>query len=203
MLRRLTLALVLIAPLSVGRADAVTVRDIIELSKAGLSEQVLLALIEVDHTIFTLDASTMKALKDAGVSDNVMLAMIRSGRTPMNTAPEPQPQPQPVAPAPLADPDPPAPEPRVIVIDHHDQPAPQAPIMVPVPVFLPTTGIGFDRGFRSDRVIRTTIPTQDGGAVRANVPIPSNCLKAEPVYWGFGGKLRPDAWQPPPQIICR
>jgi hypothetical protein len=39
--------------------------------------------------------------------------------------------------------------------------------------------------------------------VRARVPVPANCVKAEPVYWGFGGKLRPDSWQPPPTVVCR
>jgi hypothetical protein len=28
---------------------------------------------------------------------------------------------------------------------------------------------------------------------------PARPVKAEPVYWGWGGKLRPDAWNPDPQ----
>src|SRR5260370_6665709 len=73
--------------LSAGRAEAVTVRDVIELSKAGLSEPVLLALIDVDRSVFTIDTATLKQLKDAGVSDAVIVAMIHSGRPPR--APEP------------------------------------------------------------------------------------------------------------------
>jgi hypothetical protein len=223
-MRRVLLAFVLIAPLFVGRADAITVRDVIELSKAGLSDEVLLALIEVDRNVFTLDSAAMKALKDGGVSDRVMLALIHSGRRSVAAPAEPVPQPQQAAaPPPQSDP-----EPRVIVIDHHDQaPAAQAPVMVPVATYFPTAGFGVgtsgfgvpgagfgvgvpagvflgDPGFRSNRVTRNVIvPTADGGAVRANVPLPSNCINAQPVFWGFGGKLRSGSWQPAPQILCR
>jgi hypothetical protein len=42
----------------------------------------------------------------------------------------------------------------------------------------------------------------DIGALKVAVP-PTNCVKTAPVYWGFGGKLRPDSWQPPPTVVCR
>jgi hypothetical protein len=214
-MRRVLLAFVLVAPLFVGRADAITVRDVIELTKAGLSEDVLLALIESDRNVFTLDAATMKALKEGGVSDRVMLALIHNGRTPVAAPVEPSAQPQAaVAPQPQADP-----EPRVIVIDHHDQAPPQQPVMVPVATVFPggfgvpttgfgvfpTTGFGITNfGFRTNGIIRNVVvPTQDGGAVRVNLPVPNNCVNAQPVFWGFGGKLRPGSWQPPPQVLCR
>jgi ABC-type amino acid transport substrate-binding protein len=66
--------------LTAGRAEALSVRDVIELSKAGLGEEVLLALIEVDPSIFAIDASTLKQLKGAGVPDRVIVAMIKSGQ---------------------------------------------------------------------------------------------------------------------------
>ena len=62
------------------RAEAVSVRDIIELSHAGLSDDVLVALIEVDDAPFSLDARRLLELRAAGVSDRVLLAMLRSGR---------------------------------------------------------------------------------------------------------------------------
>jgi len=226
-MRRVFLAFVLVAPLFVGRADAITVRDVIELTRAGLSEDVLLALIEADRNVFTLDTATMKALKDGGVSDKVMLALIHSGRTPVTAPVESAPQPQAVVTA-QAQVDP---EPRVIVIDHHDSAPEQAPVMVPVATYFPAAGFGVGTagfgvpaagfgigvpagvavgfpgdigGFRSNRVTRNVIvPTADGGAVRANVPLPSNCINVQPVYWGNGGKLRQGSWAPPPQILCR
>ena len=184
----------MVLALSAGRAEAVTIRDIIELSKAGLTDSVLLALIEVDRTIFSIDAATIRKLKDAGVSDTVIVAMIRSGRE----------QPEAPPPAPVETRDPPAPpQPQVVVVDHHDQQP--APVVVPVavPVYVPlATGLADGRLLNSSNVVRATIST-DQGLVRARVPLPLNCIQAQPVFWGFGGRLRPGSWEPPPTVICR
>lgn len=203
MFRRTTLALMTIVTLAAGRAEAVTIRDLIELSRAGLTDQVLLALIEVDAGVFTIDTPTLKQLKDAGVSETVIVALIRSGRTPRVQEPPPPPE------------YPPAREPEVIVIDHHDEPASRpAPVVVPYPVAVPvyvtvpTQARSFgirgvsSRGDAGDDTVITTFPT-DVGVVKARVPLPANCVNAEPVYWGFGGKLRPGSWQPPPTVVCR
>jgi hypothetical protein len=71
-------------------ADAVSIRDIIALSKAGLPDEILSAVIEADRTIFTLDAEQILELRRAGVSDTVLLKMLRSRRefdTPLPSAP--------------------------------------------------------------------------------------------------------------------
>jgi hypothetical protein len=196
MLRRTAFALLTVFAFATGRAEAVTIRDVIELTKAGLSDQVLLALIEVDRRVFAIDPATVKQLKDAGVSDAVIVALIRSGRTPR--APEPQPA---AEPAPATYEPPARPEPEIIVIDHHDGPA-QAPAAVAYPVAVPVYLTGPSPHLSRQNSITTTLQT-DIGLVKARVPIPANCVKAEPVYWGFGGKLRPDSWQPPPTVVCR
>ena len=174
--------------------EALTIRDIIDLSKAGLGDQVLLALIEVDRSIFAIDTATIKKLKEAGVSDPVIVAMIRSGRQ--------QPEPPPPAPPIETQDPPPAPEPKVIVIDHHDS-APPAAYPVAYPVYVPVgTGL-LDGGLlRNSNVVRATVQT-DQGLVRARLPLPINCVQAQPVFWGFGGKLRPGSWAPPPTVLCR
>lgn len=193
MFRRSLLVCLAVLALGAGRAEAVSVRDIIELSKAGLSEPVLLALIEVDRSIFAIDTATLKQLKAAGVSEAVIVAMIRSGRENRDPFPRPEAEPEP---QPLA-----APEPQVVVIDHHD-PAPEPqPYPVAVPVYVPVAA-AHDGRRRQDDTVTTTLST-DQGLVRARVPVPANCVKAEPVYWGFGGKLRPGSWQPPPTVVCR
>jgi hypothetical protein len=189
MIRRTAFVLLAVLALAAGRAEAVTIRDVIELSKAGLSDQVLLALIEVDRSVFTIDTPTVRQLKDAGVSEAVIVAMIRSGRTPR--AEEPAPARVPAAPS----------DPPVIVIDHRDAPAP-APVAVPYPVAVPVYIPMPVRRFPGEDTITATFPT-DVGVVRARVPVPANCAKAEPVYWGFGGKLRPDSWPQPPTVVCR
>lgn len=155
-----------LAPLASVSAQTVTARDIVELSKAGLGEEILLALIEVHGPVFPVDAVTLKGLKDAGVPPNVIIAMIKSGRQ------APPPPPQPVV---LEEPAP-HPQPQVLVIEHeHHYEAPRVrEVLLPVPVYVPVR----TRSIRNHPSVG---------------PVPG---PVEPVYWGFGGKLRPDAWKP-------
>src|SRR5258708_34256714 len=120
MSRRTAFVLLAVLAVAAGRAEAVTIRDVIELSKAGLSDQVLLALIDVDRGVFTMDAPTVKQLKEAGVSEAVIVAMIRSGRTPQAE--------QPALARELATPS----DPGATVIDHLGPPSPP-PYAVPSP----------------------------------------------------------------------
>src|SRR5829696_2094540 len=116
-MRRVVLVLAALAFLA-GSAEALTIRDVIELSRAGLGDEVLLALIEVDRAVYATDPATLKQLKAAGVSERVIVALVRSGR-------ENPPQPAPTL---LTEDQAPAdqsPAPQVVVIDHHDDQAPQ------------------------------------------------------------------------------
>jgi hypothetical protein len=169
------------------RADALTVRDIVELTRAGLGEEVLLALIEIDRSVFPIDAASIKQLKADGVSERVIVAMVRSGRE--------TPAPEAIAPDLAALP--PAPEPQIVVIDHHEPPQiREVPVAVPVPVYIPVV----------TRSVHTRVHDGANG-----IPVSSDrwiaehsvnqsrpVRQPEPVYWGFGGKLRPDAWKPVP-----
>src|SRR4051812_18645293 len=113
------------------RADALTVRDVVELTRAGLGEEVLLALIEVDRSIFPIDAATIKELKASGVSERVIAAMVRSGR---EVTPPPEPVVAEIAPPPVP------PQPQVIVIEHRDAPeVREVPVAVPVYIPVATT----------------------------------------------------------------
>jgi hypothetical protein len=160
--------------LSSGRADALTVRDVVELSRAGLGEEILLALIDVDRSVFPIDTATLKSLKQAGVTERVILAMVRSGRVaPPPDLAEPAfetglaPQPQ---------------EPQVIVIDHHEPPQIRE-VPVAVPVYIP---VGRRHHVNDGR------PSGNDHSTESD----KRAKPAEPVYWGWGGKLRPDAWKP-------
>ena len=192
---RLVLVVSAIA-LFAARAEAVTLREIVELTRAGLSDEVLLALIEIDQRVFPVDPDTLKMLKDAGVSPAVIVAIVKSGRTP-----KPQPEPPPLAETVSADQAPP----QVVVVEK--------PVMVErevfyqVPVAVPVyVAVGRSRGHRVDPYVA---PASDVAPASAFVPfgLPATVdnrsekrdrsdkdRKAEPVYWGFGGKLRPDAW---------
>jgi hypothetical protein len=103
-MRRLLPILILLA-LVPATASAVTIKEIVSLSKAGVSDQVILALIDRDGTIFRLPADEIVTLQKEGVSDAIVLAMLHSGRNePLPTAPVAAPQPDP--------------EPDVIVVGH-------------------------------------------------------------------------------------
>jgi hypothetical protein len=189
-MHRLLPVLLLLLPLSAAPAEAVTVRDLIELTRAGVGDDVLLALIEVDGGVFAIDTDTLTTLKKAGVSERVIIALVRSGRMPLpvqETFPieTELPQPEP---------------PQVVVIDHHE---PERIREVPFPIFIPVEMRRHHSRGRvlHDRVLHHPvsdfIPFSGGRPVRAS-DHPSQAPKREPVYWGFGGKLRPDAWKPKP-----
>lgn len=74
------LPLVLAIALAPTAAAALTAQDVVALSKAGVSESVMLAMIERDKTIFALDAAQVIALQRDGVSERVVVALLKSGR---------------------------------------------------------------------------------------------------------------------------
>ena len=77
---RITLALFLALALLPASASALTVQDMMALSKAGFSDEVLLALIDRDKPVFSIDPDALIALKREGVSEKIVLAMLKSGR---------------------------------------------------------------------------------------------------------------------------
>lgn len=171
-------------------AQTLTTKDVVDLTKAGLREEVLLALIEVHRSVFPIDRETLKALKAQGISDNVLVAMIRSGRDPIPVPPPPPPAPTPSVIVDRGDGTPELivkdrdPEQtRVVVVEDREEPRYESrsrvseervrEVPVAVPVYVPVP-------VRRDRGIDRPEPPK----------------RAEPVYWGFGGKLRPDAWKP-------
>ena len=68
--------------LSVGSVPAVTPAELAELAKAGLGDEVLLALVESTGLPAPVDAQSAIALKRAGVSDRVIAAAIRASQPP-------------------------------------------------------------------------------------------------------------------------
>ena len=188
----LILPLITLFPLS---ASALTVRDVVELTRAGLGEDIILALIEVDPSVFPIDTATLKTLNAAGVSQRVIVAMVRSGRTQPPTVDA-------VAPTVIEEAEARAPEPQVVVIDHRDAPqVREVPVAVPIYVAVPVTNRR--RIHVDDRISHVPDPVD---AAHRPVVRSDDILSTydrirpsqQPVYWGFGGRLRPDAWQPSP-----
>jgi hypothetical protein len=177
-MRPLILALIFaVIPAITQAQQTPSLRDVIELSKAGVGDEVLLALIEVHRPVYPVDPDTLKSLKEAGVAPNVIIAMIRSGRQPAAPLVGPAAD---VPPRPMYEPAP-SPQPQVVVIEHEHQAPPAREVVVPVavPVQYPVYS-------RWVYPIRQHGPDVD----------PPKKPRAEPVYWGWGGKLRPDAWKP-------
>ena len=175
------LGAVLLLTLVPARVSALTVQDVIELTRAGLGDDILLALIDVDPSVFPIDSATLKRLKEAGVSERVIIAMIRSARLPAIMA-------EPVAVEPPA----PAPEPQVVVIEHHDPPqVREVAVPVPVPVYIPVRTRDHDAGHGRSESDHNAGSADDAAHRERG-------RRTEPVYWGTSGKLRPDAWQPSP-----
>ena len=61
-------------------ASAVTIDQIVSLSKAGVSEAVILALLDRDGSILAIEPDQIVALKREGLSDSLIMAMLRNGR---------------------------------------------------------------------------------------------------------------------------
>jgi len=77
---RRTLATLLVLAATVVPAFAVSLADIVQLAKAGLSDDVLVSLIQTDNTVFPLDAERILELRAAGVSERVIIALLQNGR---------------------------------------------------------------------------------------------------------------------------
>jgi len=65
---------------------AVTPEEIVRLTKSGVSDDVILAFVARDRTIFALSPEDLIVLKTQGVSEAVLVAMLKSGRDEGETA---------------------------------------------------------------------------------------------------------------------
>lgn len=68
----------LLAPWS-ARAGELTLRDVIELHRSGLGEDLLIAVIEADGGPFTLGFADIHDLKSDGLSERVIATLVRTG----------------------------------------------------------------------------------------------------------------------------
>jgi len=173
---RLSLVLLLLVGLSVGRAAAATTASqLVELMKAGLSDEILIALIQTDGSTFQLSAADILALHKQGLSNTVIRAMQETARKtpadrdPSSLAIEPRPLPtqsfqqivEPIVPTPAVVNVYQTVTQRVEPTQSYYQPAfPFIAVPVAVPV-----------------ILRRPVVT-----------------RSAPVFWGWGGQRRPDSW---------
>ncbi|MFI5177828.1 MAG: hypothetical protein ACHQO8_04670 [Vicinamibacterales bacterium] len=198
LLRLLLPLLVLAGPLA-GQASAVTVKELLEY-KAKLSDDVLIALIESDGSVFHLSIQDVAALRDQGLSERVILAMLKTATkrpepaSPASTAPQPSTAPVAVYAPPGA------------AVDQYGQPIaaptedqPKAPVVVNVKQEVtqtveqptqPNYSMSSPYGYAFSPYV------YGFGAVAPARPVVAP--PPAPVYWGWGGQRRPDSWQPSP-----
>jgi hypothetical protein len=183
----LVLAFALLIGPAVGRAYAVTIRDLVELSKEGVSDAVLIALIETDGSRFKMSPDDIRSVRSQGLSDAVIVAMLRTrpAAAPLRDGAaeslEPAPAPAP-PPMPAVETAPSAPE-AVIV---------QAPPVTVTQTVTQTVQVPHERRRVEVQQVPVYVPVYVGRPTR-----PVETKKEEPVYWGWGGKRRPDAWKEP------
>src|SRR3954463_9413282 len=61
-------------------ASAITVDQVVALARSGVTDTVILALIDRDRTVFAIEPEQIVALHRDGLSEAVILAMLKSGR---------------------------------------------------------------------------------------------------------------------------
>jgi len=166
-------ALALLIGPAVPNAYRVTIRALVELDKEGVSDALPVALIETDGSRFKLTPDDIRSAKAQGLSDLVIVAMIRT--RPANA---------PVRDA-VVDSIPAAPEPDLV-----------PRIIVQAPPVNVTQTVTQRVEVQRERSRVQQVPVY----VPIYVPVPTRPVevkKEEPVYWGWGGKRRPDAWAEP------
>jgi hypothetical protein len=157
-------------------AAATTASQLVELMKAGLSDDILIALIQSDGSTFQLTASDILDLHRQGLSDRVILAMQqtvvpRSAPQQPESTFEPPAEPSPsfgqvVAPV----------VPEATPVSGTQSVEPSVPYYPTYPTYVPMfTVIG--------------VPVATPLVHRPEVKTP-----VAPVYWGWGGQRRPDSW---------
>lgn len=203
---RLCLRILLASAIFIGPAAsfaaAATVQDLVKLKAAGLSDDILIALIESDGSVFHLKADDVIAIRRDGLSEKVILAMLAtatkaaaasSAARPSTAAAPTASRQAGAAPSPFQGNAPYAPD----VEDASSQITQITQPQVPAPVVINITQKVEQRvdapRERESRPVYTTYPYYVAipVAVRPLVPVKT----PEPVYWGFGGQRRPDTWK--------
>jgi len=215
-IRRVVLAVLLVIGPAATLAHAVTVADLINLRANGVSDEILIALIQNDGTVFKLSADDVLELRKRGLSDRVVLAMLLSGRRGQTNAPAPAQAPPRIAeqsPAPSLGQVTPTDQvqrtqrievegqPTVINVSQNvTQTVEQVqPSSEPQPLPVTCNPYGSVFLFSSNCSVGPAYPVYaaypvypayySNGPVRDPSPAPRQ-------YWGFNGERRPDSWAP-------
>src|ERR1022692_4580080 len=81
-LMRLFLALALLISPAAGIARAADIRDLLLLKQAGLGDDILIDLIQSDGSVFHLKAADIVEIRNKGLSERVIRAMLATAKPP-------------------------------------------------------------------------------------------------------------------------
>jgi hypothetical protein len=167
-LRVLVVAGVALGVLGPTVVSAVTVDQVLALKRAGVTDTVVLALIDRDRTVFAIEPEQIIALQRDGLSEAVILAMLRSGREEGDQAARADAASNAAAISAAL-----APAPELVIVGHGpDRPntpvhdfysSPPAPFYLPVPYGIPS----YSRSFSPSRHRQDT---PSSGARRFDAP---------------------------------
>lgn len=190
---RLFLALALLIGPAAGASQAADIRELLLLKDAGLSDDILVDLIQSDGSEFHLKAADIIDLHKKGLSDRVISAMLATARKVASTSGQAVPPPD-VPDAAMGD------RARVDLPIAPDQAAVDTaqvpPDMTPPPVTVETvTQSAAPPSIRTE-VVQVIVPVAlpvmvERPHVAPPAPPPS------PVYWGYGGQKKPGSWDEP------
>ncbi len=183
-------------------AAAAEIWEILSFKQQGISDDVLIALIESDGSEFHLTAPDVQMLHNKGLSDRVILAMLKTAKKRGDVpAPPPPAVPRDVPLLPV-DPNAPPPDqmppsglsaPVEIFTEPPpaEQPAEPPPpqiieVYVPVPVEVPV-------------VVSGSIAHHSRPPVASPPIVTAPAVKPE--YWGWGGERRPGTWDEPSRVV--
>lgn len=64
----------------IDHGEQLSTNDVVQMSKAGLSDKVIISQIDASHSVFRLNSSDIINLKNEGVSQKVINHMIETGK---------------------------------------------------------------------------------------------------------------------------
>ena len=175
------LSSVVLLGFAAGTASATTIDDLVKL-KANktypVSDDVLIALIESDGSVFQLTPDDILPLKQKGLSERVIIAMLltaKNARPPVGVV-----------------------QPPAVEQPDSLMPGPGVPVAPPLPPVVVNVTQQVTQTIERPQTRYETRTAYVPVYVPVAVPVTPRPAP-EPVYWGFGGQLRPNSWRVSPE----
>ena len=168
---------------------ATSIRDLVQLKAAGLSDDILIALIQSDGSVFNLTADDIIEVRRQGLSEPVILAMLATRKRQPAAIVTREANPPALAAAGSSEATM-TPENEATAQSSQYETVETPPVTVKVEQHVTQT-----QTFEAPEPQVQYVPYPVAYPVYPVVPIHDR-KPVKPLYWGFGGERRPDSWQP-------